>query len=53
MKFVTLFKNIVAPSAASELAKLDAHLLADMGFNTANARSNTIRIPAEAGVRLV
>jgi hypothetical protein len=53
MKFVSAFKNFVSPSATAELAKLDAHLLADMGFNTANARTNTIRIPAEAGVRLV
>ncbi len=53
MKIVTLFKNFVTPSTAHQLAKLDAHLLADMGFNTANARTNTIRIPAESGVRLV
>ena len=53
MNFVTAIKNLIAPSAASAISKLDAHLLADMGFNTANARTSIIRTPAEAGVRLV
>lgn len=53
MKFVHLVKSLVAPTVNEELAKLDAHMLADIGYNTANARSKTIRVPAEAGVRLV
>ncbi len=53
MKLKKLLKAFVAPTATNELAKLDAHLLADIGFNTANARTNTIRIPNEAGVRIV
>jgi len=52
MNLRKLLKAIVAPSTANELAKLDAHMLADIGFNTANARTNTIRIPADSGVRL-
>ncbi len=53
MKFENLLKAFATLSANNELAKLDAHLLADIGFNTANARTNTIRIPAESGIRLV
>lgn len=53
MKLVNLFKTLVAPSVSEELAKLDAHLLSDIGYHTSNARSKAIRIPAEAGVRLV
>jgi len=52
MKIVNLFKSFVAPSVSEELAKLDAHLLEDIGYHTSNVRSKTIRIPAEAGVRL-
>ncbi|MBT3556685.1 MAG: hypothetical protein HN644_09390 [Rhodospirillales bacterium] len=52
MKLITALKNFVAPSAAADLAKFDAHLLADMGFNTTNARTAVIRTPLEAGVRL-
>jgi hypothetical protein len=53
MNLIKLLKAIVAPSVTDELVKLDAHLLADIGFNTANARTNSIRIPASSGVRLV
>lgn len=53
MKFIHLVKSLVTPSVNEELAKLDAHLLADIGYNTQNARTRAIRIPAEAGVRLV
>ena len=52
MKFVQFLNALVAPSVNDELAKLDAHLLADIGYNTANARTDTIRVPVEAGVRL-
>ena len=31
MKIVNFFKTLVAPSANEQLAKLDAHLLADIG----------------------
>ena len=53
MKFVNFLKSVVAPSANEELAKFDAHLLADFGVSTAYARSNCIRMPADLGVRLV
>ncbi len=53
MKFEKFLKAFVIPSTNVELAKLDAHLLADIGFNTANARTNTIRVPLESGIRLV
>ena len=53
MKIVNFLKNVAAPPANEQLAKLDAHLLADIGVSTANARTNCIRMPAEMGVRLV
>lgn len=53
MKIVNFIKNIVSPSADEQLAKLDAHLLADIGINTAFGRTTDIRIPADLGIRLV
>lgn len=53
MKFTKFFSAIVKASVNADLAKLDAHQLADIGFNTANARTTVIRTPVEAGVRLV
>ncbi len=53
MKFVRFLKNAVTPSANDQLAKLDAHLLADIGVSTAYARANCVRTPADLGVRLV
>ncbi len=53
MKFVKLLKTIVAPSANEQLARLDAHLLADFGFITTYTRSDSIRVPADLGVRPV
>jgi len=53
VKIKNLIKAIVTPSINDELAKLDAHLLADIGLNSANARTTTIRIPTEAGIRIV
>ncbi len=51
MKFAEIFSALVKSNGSQELAKLDAHQLADIGFNTSNARTNIIRTPAEAGVR--
>ena len=51
MKFVKLFKTFFAPSANEELARLDAHLLADIGAITTFNRTDSIRIPADLGVR--
>ncbi len=53
MKFVKLLKTIVAPSANGQLAKLDAHLLADFGVITTYTRTDSIRVPGDLGVRLV
>lgn len=53
MKFVNFIKSLAAPTANEQLAKLDAHLLADIGVSAAYARTNTIRVPADLGVRLV
>ena len=53
MKFVNLLKSFVAPSANEALAKLDAHLLADIGATTVFGRTTEIRVPADLGVRLV
>ena len=53
MALVKFIKNIVSPSANEELAKLDAPLLADIGFSTAYARTNCVRMPADLGIRLV
>ncbi len=53
MKFVKLLKTIVAPSANEQLARLDAHLLADFGVITTYTRSDSIRVPADLGVRPV
>jgi len=53
MKFVNLIKNLVSPSANDQLAKLDAHLLADIGVNTAFARTKSTYAPSDLGVRLV
>ena len=53
MNFVSLLKAAVAPSANEQLAKLDDHLLADIGVSTAYARANCIRTPADLCVRLV
>jgi hypothetical protein len=53
MKFVKLFKTLFAPSANEKLARLDAHLLADIGAVTTYTRTDIIRVPADLGVRLV
>ncbi len=53
MKLGKFFDALMKRDVNVELSKLDAHLLADIGMNTANARSNTIRVPLEAGVRLM
>ena len=53
MKFVKLLKTFVAPSANEQLARLDAHLLADFGVITTYGRTDTIRVPADLGVRPV
>jgi hypothetical protein len=53
MSFVNFIKSVVAPSANEQLAKMDAHLLADIGVSTAYARANCVRMPADLGVRLV
>jgi len=53
MKIVNFIKNFVSPSANEQLAKLDAHLLADIGVSTEYARTSHIRIPADLGIRLV
>lgn len=52
MKFGKLLKALFAPSLEEELSKLDAHLLEDIGFGAAHARTATVRIPAEIGTRL-
>ncbi len=48
MKIVDVFKNLVAPSANEQMAKLGAHLLADIGVNASSDRSNFNRIEAIA-----
>jgi len=53
MKFVKFVKSLVSPSANEELAKLDVHLLADIGVNTAFAHTKSVYAPADLGVRLV
>ena len=53
MKFVKLLKAFVAPSANEQLPRLDAHLLADLGFIKTFARTDSIRVPADLGVRPV
>ena len=50
MKFL---KTFVAPSANEQLAKLDTHLLADLGFIKTYTRTDSIRVPADLGVRPV
>ncbi len=51
MKFVNLLKTFVTPSANEKLAKLDAHLLADLGLIKTFTRADSIRVPADLGVR--
>jgi hypothetical protein len=53
MKLGKFFGTLVRTPINVELSKLDAHLLEDIGMNTSNARTNTIRVPLEAGVRLM
>ncbi len=53
MKLVKLFRSLVSPSANDQLAKLDAHLLADIGVNTAFANTRSAYAPSDLGVRLV
>lgn len=53
MKVVNFFKTLVTPTASEQLAKLDAHLLADIGVSTAYARSSVVRMPSDLGIRLV
>ena len=53
MKFVNLIKTLVAPSANDQLARLDAHLLADFGVITTYGRADTVHVPSDLGVRLV
>ena len=53
MKFAKLLKAFVAPSANEQLARLDAHLLADLGFIKTFTRTDSIRVPADLGVRPV
>jgi hypothetical protein len=53
MKFVKLLKAFVAPSANEQLARLDARLLADLGFIKTFTRTDSIRVPADLGVRPV
>ena len=53
MKFVKLLKAFVAPSTNEQLARLDAHLLADLGFIKTFTRTDSIRVPADLGVRPV
>jgi hypothetical protein len=53
MKFLNFIKNLVSPSANDRLSKLDAHLLADIGVNTAFARTKRTYAPSDLGVRLV
>jgi hypothetical protein len=52
MKIVTLFKLLFAASASEKLARLDAHLLADIGAVTTFSRHDSIRVPADLGFRL-
>ena len=52
MKFVKLLKTFVAPSANEQLARLDAHLLADIGVITTYGRTDSVQVPADLGVRL-
>ncbi len=53
MKIVKFLKNFVTPSANEKLSKLDAHLLADLGFIKTYTRTDSIRVPADLGVRPV
>lgn len=53
MKLVQMLMNLVAPSANEKLARLDAHLLADIGAVTTFNRFDTIRVPSDLGLRLV
>ena len=53
MKFVKLLKAFVAPSVNEQLAKLDTHLLTDLGFIKTYTRTDSIRVPADLGVRPV
>lgn len=53
MKFVKLLKAFVAPSANEQLARLDPYLLADFGFITTYTRADSVRVPADLGVRPV
>lgn len=53
MKFVKLVKTLFAPSSNEKLARLDAHLLADIGAMKTYTRDDIIRVPADLGVRLV
>ncbi len=53
MKLVKLFKAFVAPSANEKLARFDAHLLADIGAITTYTRADSVRVPADLGIRLV
>ncbi len=52
MKLAKLIKAVVSPLKGDDLAKLDAHLLEDIGMSPMRGRTTTIRIPAEHGVRL-
>ena len=53
MKFVKLLRKFVAPSANEALARLDAHLLADLGMTTTYTRADATRIPSDLGLRLI
>ncbi len=53
MKFVKLIKNFVTPSANEALAKLDAHLLADIGVATTYGNTSGTRTPSDLGIRLI
>lgn len=53
MKIVNLFKNLVSRTANEELAKYDAHLLADIGVKTTFHRTTSMNIPADLGLRLI
>ena len=51
MKFVNLYKSFFAPSANEELARLDAHLLADIGAMSFYTRTDIVRVSADLGIR--
>ena len=53
MKILKLLKTYVAPTANEQLAKLDTHLLTDLGFIKTYTRTDSIRVPADLGVRPV